>query len=66
MATNHYRQTIMDYLDTLPEENPVTSAMVTAHIIDKTGEPEEKVRKTVNVNLARLEKDGRSCHRPGR
>lgn len=58
MATNHYRQTIIDYLDTLPEETPVTPTMVTQYITDKTGEPEVKVRKTVNVNLARLEKGG--------
>ena len=58
MATKHYRQIIINYMDTLPEETPVTPAMVTEYITDKTGEPEEKVRKTVNVNLARLEKEG--------
>ena len=58
MATAHYKKTITEYLDTLPEETPVTPAMVTAYIAERTDEPEEKVRKAVNVNLARLEKDG--------
>ena len=51
-------ESLRSRLETLPEENPVTPTMVTEYITDKTGEPEVKVRKTVNVNLARLEKDG--------
>ena len=58
MATTYYKRGMMDYLDTLPQEALVTTDMVTAFMAEKTGEPEEKVRKTVNVNLARLEHEG--------
>lgn len=58
MATVHYRKRLSEYLDTLPQEALITTGAVTAYIAEKTGEPEEKVRKAVNVNLARLEQEG--------
>ena len=58
MATTHYRRHMTEYLDTLPQEAPITTDMVTAYMTERTGEPEDKVRKTVNVNLARLEREG--------
>ena len=58
MATTYYKRHMTEYLDTLPQEAPVTTDMVTAYMTERTGEPEDKVRKTVNVNLARLERDG--------
>lgn len=58
MATTYYKRHMTEYLDTLPQEAPVTTDMVTAYITERTGEPEDKVRKTVNVNLARLEREG--------
>lgn len=58
MATTYYKRHMTEYLDTLPQEAPVTTDMVTAYMTERTGEPEDKVRKTVNVNLARLEREG--------
>ena len=58
MAKTYYKRHMTKYLDTLPQEAPVTTDMVTAYMAERTGEPEDKVRKTVNVNLARLERDG--------
>lgn len=58
MATAYYKKHMTKYLDTLPQETPVTTDMVTAYMTEQTGEPEDKVRKTVNVNLARLEQEG--------
>lgn len=58
MATTYYKKNMTEYLDTLPQEAPVTTDMVTAYMTKRTGEPEDKVRKTVNVNLARLEREG--------
>ena len=58
MATTYYKRHMKDYLDTLPQETPVTTDMMTAYMAERTGEPEDKVRKTVNVNLARLEREG--------
>lgn len=57
MATTYYKKNITKYLDTLPPEAPVTTDMVTAYMANLTGEPEDKVRKTINVNLARLERE---------
>ena len=58
MATTYYKRHMTEYLDTLPQEAPITTDMVTAYMTERTGEPEDKVRKTVNVNLARLERKG--------
>lgn len=58
MATIYYKKNITEYLDTLPQEAPVTTDMVTSYMANRTGEPDDKVRKTVNVNLARLECEG--------
>ncbi len=58
MATTYYKKNMTEYLDMLPQEAPVTTDMVTAYMTERTGEPEDKVRKTVNVNLARLEREG--------
>ena len=58
MATTYYKRHMTEYLDTLPQEAPITTDMVTAYMVERTGEPEDKVRKTVNVNLARLEREG--------
>ena len=58
MAKTYYKRHMTKYLDTLPQEAQVTTDMVTAYMAERTGEPEDKVRKTVNVNLARLERDG--------
>ena len=58
MATTYYKRHMTEYLDTLPQEAPITTDMVTAYMTERTGEPEDKVRKTVNVNLARLEREG--------
>ena len=58
MATTYYKRRMTEYLDTLPQEAPITTDMVTAYMTKRTGEPEDKVRKTVNVNLARLEREG--------
>lgn len=58
MATTYYKKNMTEYLDTLPQEAPVTTDMMTAYMTERTGEPEDKVRKTVNVNLARLEREG--------
>ena len=58
MATTYYKRTILEYLHTRPREIPVTTDMVTAYMRKINGEPEDKVRKAVNVNLARLESEG--------
>lgn len=58
MATTYYKRHMTEYLDTLQQEAPITTDMVTAYMTERTGEPEDKVRKTVNVNLARLEREG--------
>ena len=58
MATTYYKKNMKEFLDTLPQEAPVTTDIVTAYMVEKTGEPADKVRKTVNVNLARLEREG--------
>ena len=58
MATTYYKRHMTEYFDTLPQEAPITTDMVTAYMTERTGEPEDKVRKTVNVNLARLEREG--------
>ena len=58
MATTYYKRHMKEYLDTLPQEAPITTDMVTAYMTERTGEPEDKVRKAVNVNLARLEREG--------
>lgn len=58
MATTYYKKNMAEYLDTLPQEAPITTDMMTAYMTKRTGEPEDKVRKTVNVNLARLEHEG--------
>lgn len=58
MATAYYKKNMAEYLDTLPQETLVTTDMMSAYMTKRIGEPEDKVRKTVNVNLARLEREG--------
>ncbi len=58
MASEHYRKNIREYITALPQEALVTTDMVTAYMAGKTGAPSDKVRKAVNVNLARLVTDG--------
>ena len=58
MATVFYKRCITEYIDQLSGEAPITTDEITAFIADKTGEPYDKVKKVVNVNLARLEKEG--------
>ena len=58
MATVFYKRCITEYINQLPGEDPITTDEITAFMADKTGEPYDKVKKTVNVNMARLEKEG--------
>ena len=58
MAKTYYKKCINDYFDRLPQETIVTTDMVVDYMVRKNGEPADKVRKTVNVNLSRLEADG--------
>ena len=51
MATVHYRKRLSEYLDTLPQEALITTGAVTAYIAEKTGEPEEKVRKATEYYM---------------
>ncbi len=57
MATFHYKRMISDFFDRLPYEAFATTDMIVAYIVEMTEEPEDKVRKTVNVNLSRLEQE---------
>ena len=58
MATVFYKRCITEYIDQLPGEEPITTDEITAFIAQKTGESFDKVKKDVNVNMARLEKEG--------
>lgn len=58
MATAYYKKNIKKFLDTLPRETVITTEMVTSYMARQTGESDNKVRKTVNVNLSRLEREG--------
>lgn len=58
MATVYYKRCISDYLNQLSDDDSITTDEVTTFIADMTGEPYDKVKKVVNVNMARLEKEG--------
>lgn len=58
MGTTNYRKTIISFIDMQDPETPITTQMIVDHVVDSTGLKEEDVKKAVNVNMGRIEKQG--------
>jgi hypothetical protein len=53
-----YSDILLEYIDKNEVEQPITTEQITKYVINKTGNDEPSTKKTVNVNMARLEKAG--------
>ncbi len=51
-----YKNLLTQYIDRQESGQPILTAQVTRYIARETGLDEAKIKKTVNVNMARLEK----------
>lgn len=58
METVNYRTIIQEFIDLQEPESLITTQMLSHYIVSKTGLPENKVKKALNVNMGRLEKQG--------
>lgn len=53
-----YKKLLVQYIDRLEPDQLILTAQLTRYIAKKIGRDEADVKKVVNVNMARLEKDG--------
>ncbi len=58
---NHigYKNLLLQYIDSYEPDQPIPTAQITQYVATETGLDEADIKKTVNVNMARLEKAGR-------
>lgn len=53
-----YKRLLVQYIGRQEAEQPIFTTQLTRHVARMTGRDEEDVKKAVNVNMARMEKDG--------
>ncbi len=53
-----YKRLLVQYIGRQEPEQPIFTTQLTRHVARMTGRDEEDVKKAVNVNMARMEKDG--------
>ncbi len=53
-----YKNLILNYIEKQEANQPILTSKITQYIAKKTGLNEADIKKAVNVNMARLEKDG--------
>lgn len=58
MEKANYRIIIQEFLNQQKPENPITTQMLCEYVVGKTGLEENTVKKAINVNMGRLEKQG--------
>lgn len=51
-----YRNILIQYIENREYDCPILTSQVVKYVAEQTGSKEEDVKKTVNVNMARLEK----------
>lgn len=58
MGTINYRDVITVFIDREEPDTPITTQMIVDHVVFQTGIEDDVVRKAVNVNMGRIEKQG--------
>lgn len=58
MGTVNYRNAITAFIDEQEPDMPITTQMIVDHVTRHTGINSDDVRKAVNVNMGRIEKQG--------
>ncbi|MDO4940026.1 MAG: DUF6088 family protein [Lachnospiraceae bacterium] len=58
MGTVNYRNAITAFIDRQEPDTPITTQMIVDHVVFQTGIDDDDVRKAVNVNMGRIEKQG--------
>lgn len=53
-----YRDILLEYINKQEPEQPILTARISKYVTELTGQEESAVKKAVNVNMCRLEKDG--------
>lgn len=51
-----YKNLLIQYIDKQEADQPILTSQITEYVIKETGLDEKKVKKAINVNMARLEK----------
>lgn len=59
MKNMGYKEILLTYLDGQKADQPILTSDAARYVAEKTRLPVSEVKKTVNVNMARLEKSGR-------
>ena len=58
MGTANYRKAITTFIELQNPDTPITTQMIVDYVVASTGLKETTVRKAVNVNMGRIEKQG--------
>lgn len=58
MPKTGYRDILLHYIREQKPEQPILTKQIAKYVAQQTGHEEATVKKAVNVNMARLEKDG--------